>query len=89
VARKSAGPGTAAAAAETRTLDTLGPRIDREANSSSVSFQAAVAVYGGRECLGHIVARGKAIFEAFDRHDRSVGTFPTECAVAASLGFER
>jgi len=57
MARKSAGPGTAAAVAKARKVDTLGPRIDRKAKSSSVSFQATVAVYAGREFLGHVLAR--------------------------------
>jgi len=89
VARKSAGPGTAAAVAETRKVDTLGPRINWKARSSSISLQATVAVYAGRECLGHIVACGKGVFEAFDYDDRSVGIFPTQSAAAASLGGER
>ena len=89
MARKSAGPGTAAAVAEAQKIDTLGPRIDRQAKSSSISFQATVAVYAGRECLGHIVACGKGVFEAFDYDDRSVGIFPTQSAAAASLGGER
>jgi hypothetical protein len=77
VARKSAGPDTAAAAAEARTVDTLGRRIDRQAKSSPVSFQAFVAVYVGRECLGQ------------NSDDRSVETFPTQSAAAASSGGER
>jgi hypothetical protein len=89
VAHKSAGPGTAAAAAEAQKVDALGRRIDREAKSSFVSFQAIVAVYAGRECLGQVLPRGKAGFEAFDRDDRSVGIFSTQSAVAASLGGER
>jgi hypothetical protein len=89
VARKSAGPGTAAAAAEALKVDTLGRRIDRQARSSPVSFQAFVAVYVGRECLGQVLPRGKAGFEAFDRDDRSVGIFSTQSAAAASLGGER
>ena len=60
MARISAGPGTAATAAEAQKVDTLGRRIDREAKSSSVSFQATVAVYAGCERLGHVLARGKA-----------------------------
>ena len=76
MARKSAGPGTAAAAAEALKVDTLGRRIDRQAKSSPVSFQAFVAVQVGRECLARSLARGKAGFE--------VGIFP-----AASLGGER
>jgi len=43
VTRKSEGPGTAAAAAEAQKVDTLGRRINREAKSSFVSFQAIVA----------------------------------------------
>ena len=89
MARKSAGPGTAAAAAEAQKVDTLGPRIDRKAKSSPVSFQAMVAVYAGRERLGHVLARDKAGFEAFDRDERSIGIFPTQSAAAASLGGER
>jgi len=86
VARKSAGPGTAAAAAEARTVDTLGRRIDRQAKSSPVSFQAFVALHVGREFLAHFLARVKARFEAFDHDDRSAETFPTQSAGAASFG---
>ena len=68
-------------------VDTLGRRIDRQAKSSPVSFQAFVAVRVG---LGHVLARAKARFEAFDRDDRSVETFPTQsAAAAASFGGER
>jgi hypothetical protein len=42
-------------------------------------------VYDGRTCLGHILARGKAGFEAFDRDDRSLGLFPTAKAAADAL----
>jgi len=87
--RKSAGPGTAAAVAEAQKIDTLGPRIDRQAKSSPLSFQGPVAVYVGRECLGHIVACGKGVFAAFDCDDRSVGICPTQSGAAASLGGER
>jgi hypothetical protein len=33
-------------------------------------------VYDGQQCLGHVLARGKTGFEAFDRDDRSLGLFP-------------
>jgi hypothetical protein len=89
MARKRAGPGTAAAVAKAQKVETLGRRIDREAKSSPVSFQATVAVYTGRESLGHVLAPGKGGFEAFHRDERSVGTFPTQSAAAASLGGER
>jgi hypothetical protein len=34
-------------------------------------------VYDGRRCLGHILARGKVGFEAFDQDDKSLGFFST------------
>jgi hypothetical protein len=40
-----------------------------------------LAFYVGRECRGHIHARGKASFE--------VGIIPTQSAAAASSGGER
>jgi hypothetical protein len=42
-------------------------------------------VYDGRRCLGHIIARGKAGFEAFDADDRSVGLFPSQRAAASAI----
>ena len=89
MARKRAGPGTAAAVAKAQKVDALGRRIDREAKSSPVSFQATVAIYAGRQRLGHVLALGNAGFDAFDRDDRSAGIFSTQSAAAASLGGER
>jgi hypothetical protein len=51
MARKSAGPGTAAAAAEAQKVDALGRRIDRKAKSLFLPFQAIVAAYAVREFL--------------------------------------
>jgi len=34
-------------------------------------------VCDGRTCIGHILARGKLGFEAFDSDKRSLGTFTT------------
>jgi hypothetical protein len=42
-------------------------------------------VYDGRQCLGHVLARGKTSFEAFDRDDKSVGIFETQCQAANAL----
>jgi hypothetical protein len=37
---------------------------------------ALVSVYSGRECLGFIISRGKAGYEAFDAADnKSLGVF--------------
>ena len=33
-------------------------------------------VYDGRACLGFVLSRGRAGFEAFDREERSLGLYP-------------
>jgi hypothetical protein len=43
------------------------------------------AVYDGKECIGHIVGRGKLGVEAYDAHDRSVGIFSTVPIAASAL----
>jgi hypothetical protein len=42
-------------------------------------------VCDGRQCLGHILFRGKLGFEAFDRDDKSVGIFKTQAEAARAL----
>jgi hypothetical protein len=42
-------------------------------------------VYDGREALGHVIARGKAGFEAFDADDKSVGLFPSQREAANAV----
>jgi hypothetical protein len=42
-------------------------------------------VYDGQQCLGHVLARGKTGFEAFDRDDRSLGLFPNTASSANAL----
>jgi hypothetical protein len=42
-------------------------------------------VHDGRECVGHILGRGPAGYEAFDRDDRSLGLFKTQREAAAVL----
>ena len=42
-------------------------------------------VYDGRECLGFVVSRGRAGFEAFDRDERSLGLYPTAPAAANAV----
>ena len=34
-------------------------------------------VYDGQQYLGHVLARGKAGYEALDRDDKSIGIFET------------
>lgn len=42
-------------------------------------------VYDGRTCLGHIISRGVAGYEAFDSSDTSLGLFDTQRGAAAAL----
>jgi len=42
-------------------------------------------VYDGRACLGFVLSRGRAGFEAFDREERSVGLYPAAPAAANAV----
>jgi hypothetical protein len=42
-------------------------------------------VYDGQQCLGHIIARGRSGFEAFDSEDRSLGLFASQKEAAAKI----
>jgi hypothetical protein len=57
------------------------------------SATTPISVYDGRACLGFILARGRAGFEAFDREERSLGLYPAAPAaanaVSAAAGNER
>jgi len=44
-----------------------------------------VAVYDGRACLGHVLGRGRAGFEAFDADNGSLGIFPSQREAAAAV----
>jgi hypothetical protein len=43
------------------------------------------SVYDGQRCLGHVISRGRDGVEAFDRDDKSIGTFPTQRVAVAAL----
>ena len=42
-------------------------------------------VYDGQQCVGHVLSRGKAGFEAFDPNDISLGIFETQRQAANAL----
>ena len=42
-------------------------------------------VYDGRVCRGFVISREKLGFEAFDREQRSLGTYPTQRAAADAI----
>jgi hypothetical protein len=45
--------------------------------SKAMPTTGMFSIYSGRECLGHVLARGRFGFEAFDLNDRSLGMFRT------------
>ena len=44
-----------------------------------------VSVFSGKLCLGFILARGEAGFEALTVDERSLGLFPTQHEAAAAI----
>jgi hypothetical protein len=46
---------------------------------------AMMAVTIGQTCIGHVLARGKSGFEAFDQSDRSLGVFKTRHEAIAAI----
>jgi hypothetical protein len=53
---------------------------------TSVGSMSALAyVTDGREAIGHIIARGKLGYEAFDRSEASLGLFKTQAAAANAV----
>ncbi len=55
------------------------PRQDRESKPTMLS------VTDGRECIGHIISRGRDGWEAFDAGDRTLGLFRTMQQAAAAI----
>jgi hypothetical protein len=50
-----------------------------------ITGPAMVSVYDGRACIGFVLERGHAGFEAFTADERSVGLFPTRRAAAVAV----
>ena len=42
-------------------------------------------IYDGRACLGFVLSRGRAGFEAFDSEERSLGVYGTQREAAAAI----
>jgi hypothetical protein len=53
--------------------------------AQAVDRAQMVAVYDGQRCLGHVLGRGKAGFEAFDADSQSLGTYPSQREAAAAI----
>jgi hypothetical protein len=57
----------------------------RFSTKTSQSTQTSLAVYSGRECIGHVLNRGHDGYEAFDQHGRSLGLFATTQLAASAI----
>jgi hypothetical protein len=65
-----------------RDNDRLGGAIEIIATKFSPTFQA---LYAGRQCIGHIIGRGRQGVEAFDADDNPAGIFATAREAADAL----
>jgi hypothetical protein len=54
----------------------VAPPLNRARRSPEAS--TLLSVYSGRECIGHVVARGREGFEAFTADEISIGMFETK-----------
>jgi len=52
---------------------------------SRVAISPLAYLYDGRECLGFVLSRGRAGFEAFDSEERSLGLYPAAPAAASAV----
>jgi len=67
-----------------------GPRAVKSSSgqgptSSALSGQSFASVYDGQHCIGHVLARGRSGYEAFDADDHSLGVFTSVREAAAAL----
>jgi hypothetical protein len=44
-----------------------------------------LSVYDGQRCIGHVLARGKTGFEAFDAEERAIGIYATQREAANAI----
>ena len=79
--RKARRPAPAETVHEPPATAEAGELKRRDATAQPLKLQS---VFDGRCCIGHILARGRTSFEAFDSDQNSLGVFPTvQEAVAA------
>jgi hypothetical protein len=84
--RKRSKPATARAVNGLRRVDRFRHQITRSRKASKATPQARhLAVYDGRTCVGHLLMRGRAGVEAFDRDDNSLGVFASASDAANAV----
>jgi hypothetical protein len=57
------------------------PTRERSASASA----ALLSVFDGRQCIGHVLSRGRAGFEAFNGEDVSLGVFADQKDAIAAI----
>jgi hypothetical protein len=82
--RQKAARPTSPEAHKPRAVFSSGKSRDRKANLPDLAMQA-LAVFDGQTCIGHLLSRGKAGFEAYDRDDRSLGIYPDQKSAADAI----
>jgi hypothetical protein len=87
MSRNDTGPVASAAAAMARDRDRLRGTIDpaKPATQQRQPTSALVAVYDGRQWIGHLLHRGRDGVEAYDIGIVSIGLYDTMDAAAAAL----
>jgi len=53
--------------------------------TARVAISPLAYVYNGRECLGFVLSRGRAGFEAFTADEQSLGLFKTRAQAADAV----
>jgi hypothetical protein len=53
--------------------------------SKAMPATGMLSVYDGRQCIGHLIRRGKCGVEAFDLDDRSLGVFASQHEAIGAL----
>jgi hypothetical protein len=77
--RKGAASDAERTAVEGRKVPAFGKRKPSSLNAKSYQ------VSDGRACLGFVLSRGRAGFEAFDCEERSLGLYPAAPAAANAV----
>jgi hypothetical protein len=62
-----------------------GARSRQEDARTERTAAPLVTVYDGRSCIGFVLARGRAGYEAFGADETSLGLFPTQIAAIDTI----
>jgi hypothetical protein len=60
-------------------------RPTRSTHERSASAAAMISIFDGRQCIGHVLCRGRMGFEAFNGEDVSLGVFANQKDAIAAI----